>query len=199
MIPTRRRLEIVRSHLILGRTRRRSIRKIRTKERTAQRTLANLALQDLAGALLAHRLPYRDIKEYIGAAIFPALRRRQKADSVTNKFIAESAAPPKEERENPLKGAREAAAYFINSPRLRNLQGRIVTAAFADWYGLKLSSRQAAVMGCYSDTAWLARGLTKSAGLPKDLRRLGTEERRRLGIVLEPYIRGLELRRHHLE
>jgi hypothetical protein len=148
---------------------------------------------------LAHRLRYRDIKEYMGAAIFPTLCRRQRADSATSKFIAESAAPPKEEKENPLKGAREAAAYFINSPRLRDIQGRIVTTAFSDWYGLKLSSRQAAVMGCYSDTAWLARGLMKSAGLPRDLRRLGTDERRRLGVVLEPYVRGLDLRRHHLE
>jgi hypothetical protein len=199
MILTRHRLKMIHSHLILGRTRRQAIRKVRSEEMTAYRSIANVALQDLSGAILAHRLRFRDIREYLGVAILPALRRRRSADSITGKFIEESAAPPKEEQENPLKGAREAAAYFISSPRLRELQGQIVRTAFADWYHLKITSRQMAVLGCYSDTAWIARGLMKSAGLPQDLRRLGTDERRRLSIVLEPYIRGLDLRRHHLE
>ena len=193
-----RRVNQVRAHLRLGRTRRRTLRRVASAEAASRRAAAVLVLRDLGDALMAHRLRVRAVREYLDETLGPVLRRR-KGESVAAKLAADIAEPPGEEQENPLRGAREAAAYFITSPRLRLLQGHIVRAAFANWYGLEVSDAQAAVLGCYSDTAWLARGLMKCAGLPVDERRLGADERKRLEVVLEPYVCGLDLRRRHLE
>ncbi len=159
--------------------------------------LPRAVLRDLADALSSHRLGLRAIADYCRETVKPVLR--PDTDSVARKLAADCAEPPEDKKKNPLTGAREAAACLISYPRLRDLQARIIKPTFLSWYGLKVKPRQAAVLGCFSDTAWIARGLMKTAGLPDSLAVLSAEDRRRLAIVLEPYVRSMDLRRAHLE
>jgi hypothetical protein len=193
----RREADLIRAHFALGGTRRRAVKRAARFENESRRELAFLALRDLAGAAGAHRLRRRAIREYLGESLRPLLRRRD--ESAAKRLAADCAEAPRKEQDNPLKGAREAAAYLITSRRIRNLQAKVVEVAFSLWYGLTVQPRQSAILGCYSDTAWLARGLMKSAGVFEKKESLDNDDRRRLSVVLEPYVKALELRRTHLE
>lgn len=186
---------LARDALALARVRRRSIRIVARTDFDTRRGTILQALSDLGGAIGAHRLALQAITDFARITILPSLKR----NSNIRDFTKDIARPPNPDVENPLIGAREAAACLLRSERLRALQGQIISSAFGSWFGLKVNSAQAGVLGSYSDAAWLARGLMQSAGLVEGRDKLSDNDRWRLKVVLEPFVRGLQLRRAHLE
>lgn len=188
----------LRGYLELGRTRRRSVRAVGRAEKDSRRETTDLALENLIGAVWALRLLPRNIGEYLKDTGITGWRGRGRPALLADLFSEEIKKPPKEKTGNPLKDAREAAVYLITSPGIRNLQGRIVGAAWEDWFGLYVTEKQAAVLGSYSDVAWLSRGLMKTAGV--SLRAgISPGDKRRLKVVLAPFVHSMNLRRAHLE
>jgi hypothetical protein len=182
-------------HVALARTRRKSIRKVARAEMSTRLNAVLLAIGDLAGAAAVHRIRFHAAADYWKSAVVMSMKWNTGAGKFAEE-IAESAA---DVTENPLAGSGMSDVRLISTKRLRALQGNIVSAVFADWFGLRVSTVQAGILGSYSNTAWLARGLMRSAGLADNKGTLSGKDRWKLKVVLEPYVRGLQLRRSHLE
>ncbi|RKX96835.1 MAG: hypothetical protein DRZ90_08140 [Spirochaetes bacterium] len=193
----RREAELIRACFVLAVTRRQVVKRVAREEKKNRWNLVLLVLRDLFSACGAHQIQKQAIREYLVESLYPLLGKQK--ETVAKRLAADCAEVPWKEQRNPLKGAREAEAYLITSRRIRYLQARVVEFAFADWYGLNMLPRQSEILGCYSDIAWLARGLMKSAGLSEKKGSLKNNDRQRLFVVLEPFVKGLELRRLHLE
>ena len=196
-------MKIIRGHLELSRTRRLSLRTVSKTEKIVRRETASQSLRNLGGAIWALRLLPRNINGYLNDTGLAPFRRQKQPGGMPlcRQFAEDIRRPPDEKIDNPLKNDgnfRESVTYLISSPGIRSLQGRIVSATWENWFGLKVSEKQAAVLGSYSNAAWLSRGLMKAGGLLHKTR-ISQEEKKRLAVVLDPYVRSMELRRAHLE
>jgi len=193
----RQRLPLAAS-LELGRVRRRAVFDLCAVERKGRWKTWIQAIQNLGSALWAHRLLLRNISEYMKETFFVDFNHREDGFPLIREFAREAGEPPVEMRENPLMNVREAASYLIVSPRVRQLQGRILRFVWKEWFDLNLTDDQSSILGGYSNAAWLSRGLLKASGVGMKAKISG-EDKRRLAVVLEPYARTMGLRRAHLE
>ncbi len=196
-------MKIIRGHLNLSRTRRLSLRIVSKTEKVVRRKTAGLSLKNLGAAVWALQLLPRNVSVYLNDTGLTPFRRqkRHRVSPLYRQFAKEIRKPPDKKIENPLKddgNFRESASYLISSPGIRSLQSRIVSTVWENWFGLKVTGRQAAVLGSYSNAAWLSRGLMKAGGLLHK-KQISQEEKKRLKVVLEPYVRNMELRRAYLE
>ncbi len=192
----RRGKALIISSLGLSRTRRRSVYELCCEEQRIYRKTSALALLNLSGALRTHRMRIRNILEYLKLSGIGVLSGGRYPHS--RQFSKDIRQPETEPMENPLKNVREAASYLITSPRVRQLQGRILKVVWRDLFELELNDRQSAVLGSYSNAAWLSRGLLKASGLSLK-GNISEENKKRLTVVVEPYTRTMDIRRSHLE
>ncbi len=194
-------LKIIRGYMNLGRTRRLSVRAVGRTENHVRRETTRLALKNLCGAIWSLRLLPGNIADYLNNTGLLSLRPGEPLLRVQFAGEIRRRLPSKETSWNPLKDAgyiRESETYLLSSPRLRSLQGHIIATVWDNWFGLKVSGKQAAVLGSYSNAASLSRGLMKAGGI-NGRAGLSREDKKRMEVVLEPYVRNMDLRRAHLE
>jgi len=194
----RRQQSLFSASLELGRERRRSVFDLCAVERKGRWKTWIQAIQNLGSALWAHRLLLRNISEYMKETFLVDFNHREDGFSLIREFARKAGEPPVEMRENPLKNVRESASYLIVSPRVRQLQGRILRLVWKEWFDLNLTENQCLTLGAYSNAGWLSRGLMKASGVGMKAKISG-DDKRRLAVVLEPYTRTMDLRRAHLE